>query len=75
MPKMWLKALGHIREILLKLKKNYMCLRGLLFEGNKRQIHSKTRISGLLANFAEVLRAGDVFTFCSLKEQYLVFRC
>lgn len=75
MPKMWLKALGHIREILFKLKKNYMCLTGLLFEGSKRQIHSKSRISGLLARSPVVLRAGNFFTFCSLKEQYLVFWC
>lgn len=48
----WLKTLRHIREILFKLKKKVcMYVTGMLFEGSKRQIHSKSRISGLVSKF------------------------
>lgn len=51
-PKTWLKTLRYIREILFKLKKKVcMYVTGMLFEGSKRQIHSKSRISGLVSKF------------------------
>lgn len=56
--------------------KNCVCVMGLLFEGVRRQVDSKSRMSGLLAGFLVILGAVCFFTFCSLKESRdLVFWC